>query len=707
MRELDKFFYPKSVAIIGASKNPGKAGYQIFKNLIESKFDGKVYPVNPNEDEIFGHRCYSSLKEIEDEVDLILVAIPAPLTKDIFIEAKERGDVKAAVILASGFSETKIPERIKLEKEIVRIAKEANIRVMGPNCVGVMNTENKLDTTFAAGIKKVRGSISFITQSGSLGASVAAFCVNQDVPIGFAKWAHVGNQCDISVLDVLKYYKDDAQTKSIAMYVEGIDNAREFMEVAREITKEKPIVILKVGRSEVGSGAAASHTGSLAGSDALYDAAFEQAGIIRVNTIEELLDTAKAISMQPLPKGNRIAVLTEAGGPGIISVDEIGLGNVAVLPKFSDKTIKRLKEVLPPMAIVDHTDGYVDMSAAANEKQHEEALEIVLEDEEVDGVIHLSVPPTFLIPKKMGILSAKAIKKYDKPVTVCYLAGEWVREGRLALEKEGIPTFDMPDRAARAMINMVKRRIMLDNMKDDRVEEISLVEANKEKIKDLIKDYKEKNMNLTEVEARNILSEYGIDFGKFEFANSVEDAVVKAEQIGYPLVMKIMSPDIIHKSEAGGVIVNIRNENELRSAYFKIMENAKNYSTGARINGVLLTPMLTEGVEMIIGAVRDEQFGPCVMIGFGGIFVEVLKDVAFKIAPISYAEARGMVQKLKLFPILDGIRGQGKLDVDAVVDTIVKVSRLITEIEDIKEIDINPIRVYEKGIAALDGRIII
>ena len=705
MRELDKFFYPESVAVIGASNDEGKAGYQILKNLIELDFHGKVYPVNPKEDRIFGIKCYPSLKDVDAEVDLILVTVPAPIVPRVFVEAKERGDVKAAVILASGFSETKIPERVKLEEEVMQIAREANIRIIGPNCVGVMNTENRLDTTFAAGIEKVPGSMSLISQSGSLGASIAAFSVNQAVPIGFAKWAHVGNQCDIDVLDVLKYYAKDDKTNSIAMYMEGIDNAREFMEVAKEIAAEKPIVILKVGRSELGSGAAASHTGSLAGADALYDAAFEQAGILRVDTIEELLDTAKAISMQPLPKGNRIAVLTEAGGPGIISVDEIGLGDTAVLAKFSQKTIDRLKEILPPMAIIDHTDGYVDMSAAADEEQHAEALRIVLEDEGVDGVIHLSVPPTFLIPKEMGKLSAEAIKEYDKPVVVCYLAGDWVQKGREALEREGIPTFDMPDRAAKAMINMVKRRIMLDSMGDEVAKESPKIDKNN--IKSIIQGAKEKEINLTEVEARKILSEYGIDFGRYQLANSVEDAVEKAKDIGYPLVMKIMSPDIIHKSDAGGVIVNIKDEGELREAYNKVMENAVEYSEDARINGVLLTPMLPDGREMIIGAIRDQQFGPCVMVGFGGIFVEVLKDVSFKVAPVSQKEAMDMVKKLQLFPVLDGARGQAKLDVDAVVDTIVRVSRLIVENEDIVEIDINPIRVYEKGIAALDARVII
>lgn len=705
MRELDKFFYPESIAVIGASNDKGKAGYQIVSNLLDLGFEGEVYPVNPKETEIFNKKCYPSLKEIDAKVDLILVTVPASIVPSIFEEAKERGDVKAAVILASGFSETQIPERIKLEEDVVRIAKEANIRVIGPNCVGVMNTSNKLDTTFAAGIKKIQGSMSLISQSGSLGASIASFSVNQVVPIGFAKWAHVGNQCDISVLDILEYYKDDEQTKSIAMYMEGIDNAREFIELAREITRSKPMIVLKVGRSELGSGAASSHTGSLAGSDALYDAAFEQAGVIRVDTIDELLDTSKAISMQPLPKGNRIAVLTEAGGPGIISVDEIGLGDTAVLADFSEATLNKLRDVLPPMAIIDHTPGYVDMSAAANEIEHAEALKIILEDDGVDGIIHLSVPPTFLDPKKMGQMSADVIRKYDKPVTVCYLAGDWVQEAREALESAGIPTFDMPDRAAKAMINMVKRRQMLDSLED--ALEPNRTQINNKNIENIIKAAKDEGNGLTEIGSRMILSEYGIDFGKYELAENLEESLIKAKEIGYPLVMKIMSPDIIHKSDAGGVVVNIDSEDSLKQAYEHVIKNAKKYNSDAKIDGVLLTPMLEEGTEMIVGAIRDQQFGPSVMVGFGGIFVEVLKDVKFKIAPVSFNEAMQMVQGLQLFPILDGIRGQAKLDIASVADLIVKVSNIIVENEEVKEIDINPIRVYENGISALDARVII
>ena len=705
MRELDKFFYASSIAVIGASNDEKKAGYQIIRNLVELGYVGEVYPVNPKEDEIFGIKCYASLKDIDAPVDLILVSVPAPAVPGIFLDAKERGDVQAAVILASGFSETRIPERVELEEAVIKIAKEANIRVMGPNCVGIMNTENRLDTTFAAGIDKIPGSMSLVSQSGSLGATIAAFSVNQAVPVGFAKWAHVGNQSDIDVLDVIKYYKDDEKTKSIAMYMEGIDNAREFIEVAKDIAAEKAIVVLKVGRSELGSGAAASHTGSLVGADELYEAAFEQAGVLRVDTIEELLDTAKAISMQPLPQGNRIAVLTEAGGPGIISVDEIGMGDVAVLPKFSPETLKRLRELLPPMAIIDHTDGYVDMSAAADERHHAEALKIVLEDENVDGIIHLSVLPTFLNPKLMGEMSAEAIKQYDKPVTVCYLAGEFVQEGREALENAGIPTFEMPDRAAKAMINMVRRRQMLDRI--GKTETGDEQAKDRQKIDAIIEKAKEQKVNLTEVESRQILAEYDIDFGQYALATSIEDAALKAEAIGYPLVLKIMSPDIIHKSDAGGVIVNVKNVEELKIAYAQVMKNAREYSADARINGVLLTPMLPEGTEMIIGAIRDAQFGPCVMVGFGGIFVEVLKDVNFKMAPVSRVEARDMVEKLKLFPVLDGIRGRAKLDVDAVVEVIMRISRLIVENEDIKEIDVNPIRVYEQGISALDARVII
>lgn len=456
---LDNFFYPSSIAIVGASNNPAKAGYQVAKNMLRLKFQGKFFFVNPNEDEIFGHKTYKSLSNIKEKVDLVEIIIPAAGAVKVFQEAEERGDVKAAIVMASGFSETKIAENIELERQMLEIADRAGIRIFGPNCVGVMNTENNLDTSFAPNIIQKSGGMSIISQSGGVGSSILMFSGDQPVPIGFNKWAHVGNMSDVTTEEILRYYSEDEETKVIAMYMEGMKDARKFFETAKELTPKKPLIVLKVGRSEIGAEAAASHTGSLAGSDAIFDGAFKQTGIIRVDTIEELVDTSKALSISDLPKGNRIAILTEAGGPGVISMDEIGSHEEVTLAAFSEETNQRLRDLLPKMALISEPAGYVDMTAAADGPQHAEALEIILEDEGVDSVLLLSVPPTFLTPTEIAEHVGEKMplaKKLGKPVYACFLAGDWVKEANAIMENDGIPTFEMPHRAAKALVNVTK-----------------------------------------------------------------------------------------------------------------------------------------------------------------------------------------------------------------------------------------------------------
>mgnify|MGYP000913107180 CR=1 FL=1 len=456
---LNNFYYPKSIAIIGASNNPSKAGYQVANNMMRLGFQGNVYFVNPKEDMIFGKKAYDSLLDIKEEVDLIEIIIPAKGVLEVFKQAEQRGDVKAAIIMASGFSETGIPENIELEKEMLTIAKRAGIRVFGPNCVGVMNTENHLDTTFAPNITQRDGSMSVISQSGSIGSTLLMYTCDQPVPMGFSKWGHVGNMSDVTTDELLRYFSEDEKTKVIIMYMEGMKDARSFFNTAKEVTPVKPLVVLKVGRSEIGSVAAASHTGSLAGSDKIFDGAFKQTGVIRAETVEELIDTAKAFTMVDEIKGNRVAILTEAGGPGVIAMDEIGLHDDVKMAKFSKDTEDKLREVLPAMALISHPDGYVDMTAAADGPQHAEALEILLRDEGVDAVLLLSVPPTFLTPTEIAdyVNSKMALaKEYKKPVFACFLAGNWVKDAHIMMEESGIPTFEMPQRAAKALVNLIK-----------------------------------------------------------------------------------------------------------------------------------------------------------------------------------------------------------------------------------------------------------
>lgn len=704
LASLNHFFYPQSIAIVGASDDPGKAGYQITRNLLDLGFVGPVYPVNPYKKEVLGLTCYRDLRSVPGAVELVVISVPAFEVPGILRQAARRGDVRAAVIIASGFSETKIPERVELEREVVAIAREAGIRLMGPNCVGVMNTENHLDTTFAAGIKQVPGGMSVISQSGALGAAIMMFAGDQPVPLGFAKWAHVGNQSDVDVLEILRYYGQDAGTRVIAMYMEGVDDGRSFLEVAREVARQKPIIILKVGRSEVGSGAAASHTGSLAGSDQVYEAAFAQAGILRAANIEELLDTAKALAMQPLPKGNKMMVLTEAGGPGIIAVDELGLSPYVQMSDLRPETKEKLKALLPPMALVDHARGYVDMSAAASEKHHAEALACVLDDPEVDGVILLSVPPTFLNPR---VLAEEIIKvreeKPDKPVVVCLLGGEFVREARQLLEVAGIPTYDVPDRAARALARMVQRAHYLQKVSQRTPGE---GEPAAGKYLEIEKALQERR-NLLEPEAQRLLSAFGIPTARSIWVKTLEEGLAAAEQLGYPVVLKIVSRDILHKTDAGGVKININNPAEFKVAYEDILTSVAHYNPEARIEGMLVSAQATPGLEVIVGAKRDPQFGPVVMFGLGGIFVEVFKDVVFRVAPVTVEEAREMIREIKGYPLLAGARGRRPGDVEELAKVIANVSRLMLTCPQIAEVDLNPMVVYNRGVLSLDARVIV
>lgn len=454
---LDVFFYPRGIMVVGASTNPSKAGYQVLRNLRRADFPGPVYAVNPKEREILGYTCYQTVSEVPPGVELMIVVVPAEAVPGVFREAAARGDVKAAVVLASGFAETGLPERVRLQEEMVSAARPAGIRIMGPNCVGVMNTENQLDTTFAPTVKMIPGGLSVISQSGALGASLLMFAGDHPVPMGFAKFCHVGNQSDVTLLEVLDYYAHDDSTRVVAMYLEGVSDGRKFMEVARRVTARKPLLVLKVGRSSQASSAALSHTGSLAGSDRVYEGAFKQIGAIRVYTVDDMLCAAKALSLQPLPAGNRICVLTEAGGPGTIAVDEIAVSGDASLAEFRPSTVTSLRDILPPMAMVGKPDGYVDMSAQASEEQHRRALACVLQDEGVDAVVLISVPPTFLSPVRLAEEILEVAGKSSKPVLVCLMSGEWVREARALLEQNGVPTFDMPDQAARAAVAMVRR----------------------------------------------------------------------------------------------------------------------------------------------------------------------------------------------------------------------------------------------------------
>lgn len=459
---VDKFFHPESIAVVGASNNPNKAGGQIINNLLNLGYRGRVFPVNPGETEIQGLTCYSNISGIEEKIDLLMITVPAPHVLPVVDAAARRGDIESIVVVSAGFSETKTPEGVEMERTLVETARRHGIRIFGPNCTGVINTALGLDTTIEPTVEQVPGGLSVFSQSGAMAGSILLVAEDQPQPVGFAKWAHVGNMCDVDTVDVLEYYGQDEATQVIVVYMEGYDRGRELMETARKITPHKPILVLKVGRNPLGSQAAFSHTGSLAGQYEVYRAAFRKSGIIPVDNLHSLVNTAKTLSMQPLPRGNRVCILTEAGGPGSMAMDRLGADKISRLATISPEGQKRLKEVLPNIAIVCQPDGYIDMTAAAMAPHHADALEVVLEEHEVDAVILITVPPTFLPPEDVARAIIERAKGSGKPILTCFLAGRWVQSARSLLEKEGFPTFDLPEQAVEALNAMVNRRRFLD-----------------------------------------------------------------------------------------------------------------------------------------------------------------------------------------------------------------------------------------------------
>lgn len=451
-----QIFYAKSIAIIGASNNPSKATHQIIKTMLREQFGGTLYPIHPTEKEILGLKCHKSLLEIKDKLELIIIGIPAKKVLNIIKQTSLRGDVLGIIIISAGFSETEKSENIDLEKKIIKIAKASGFRIFGPNCIGIINSDTKFSSSFVPITKIINGNIGFITQSGSFGGSLLMLSEESPKPLGFNKWAHLGNMADVSNTEILEYFGNDDRIKVIGMYLEGLPHGKQLIKIAKNVALNKPIFLFKVGVTDLGARATFSHTGTIAGSDKIFEAAFKQSGIVRVNTIEELFDSLKAGSMLQSPKGRNTCVLTEAGGPGIIALDEISKENYLKLAHISEPTKKKLKKTLPAMATICKPDGYIDITAAAMEKEHGNSLRFILEEPNVDSIILISLPPTFLPAINVAKEIVGIINKSSKPVAVCFMKGKLMQEARIFLENHNIPTFDTPDRAARALINLTK-----------------------------------------------------------------------------------------------------------------------------------------------------------------------------------------------------------------------------------------------------------
>jgi acyl-CoA synthetase (NDP forming) len=708
---LNAFFKPKSVAIVGASSDPKKPGHTALKNLVSMGYQGKVFPVNLREDFILGFRCYKNLLDIPEPVEVCVMLVSADLTMQVADELVQRknqfDDVTAAVCMSAGFGELNTREGKQREQELVRTLRSASIRLMGPNCVGVIDAYSGFNTNFDISAYP-KGGVSILTQSGAF-ANSFLFWAERLRMIGVSKFASIGNMADVSMSELLSFLKDDGSTRVIAIYLEGFRNPREFFEVAREVSSVKPIVVMKTGKSEIGSTAALSHTGSIAGSDAIYDGAFKQTGIIRARTILEFYDTLRAFEKQPVPEGNRVSVLTHMGGPGTICIDEISSIPELQLAKFSPETQKALKSICAPMANIGHPDGYVDLTAAHYEKLHNQVLQILFQDKNIDMVLQILAPSTFLDQKLLVNEIAQACQSQQggKTFLNAVTFGEFAHETRQGLEDAGMPTFEYSDILARVAGNMatyaafrksLSKQAAIPKYKSDPKIRSAEVISNASK---------RGRVSLLEPEAYEVCNEYGISVPPFRVVESIESAIISANEIGYPVALKVVSEEILHKTDVGGVMLGIASDSDLKGSYKHLAANVKKAVPNVSKPRVLVQKMIPSNTELVMGALRDKSFGPTVMFGMGGIYVEALKIVGFRLSPISLDEAKKLIYE-KLPPaLIKGVRGRGPMNVDSIAGVLVSLGQLLEEHPQIEEVDFNPVLPYQDGCIAVDARMII
>jgi acetyl coenzyme A synthetase (ADP forming)-like protein len=693
---LQSFFNPKSVAIIGASRQKGKVGYEILANLVAGGYPGKIFPVNPKADEIEGLKCYPDLASIGETPDLAIVIVPAQFVPSVMEEcAKVR--VKSAIIITAGFKEVG-PEGRKLEEAVVRIAQRAGIRFIGPNCLGVIAPSHKLNASFGGDLP-VPGTIGYISQSGALLAAILDLANANG--IGFSSLVSIGNKADIDELDIIKAFGTQRDTKVIAGYLESITDGDVFVREAEEISNRKPILLMKSGGTAAGAKAASSHTGSLAGGEVAYESAFKRSGIIRCDSIKEQFDFAQAFANQPLPEGPGVAVITNAGGPGIMAADAIEERGLT-FARLAEDTMKKLAENLPPAANVRNP---VDVLGDALADRYEFALNVVLDDPNVNCVIVLLTPQAMTQAKETAEAVVKMGKKKGKSVLACFLGASKVEEGAQVLRRGNIPQYDSPESAVatlKVMVDYVRWR-----NRPKRI--VRLFPVNRRKVESIIERHLRQGLlDIGEAEAKDIIEAYGFATPKGSIATTAEQAANIAQQLGYPVVLKIWSPDILHKSDVGGVKVGLKSEQEVKDAFDLMMYRIPKKKPEANILGVLVQEMVrSSGKEVIIGMHRDPHFGPLMMFGMGGIMVEVLKDVAFYLAPLTAEDAKQMLVNTKTYHILKGVRGQEGVDIDAIAEGLQRVSQLVTEFPEIKEMDINPYVVGAPGTTpiAVDARI--
>ncbi len=694
---LENFFQPDSVAVIGASRDPEKLGFAVLNNLKEGGYEGRLYPINPKAEEILGLKAYESVLDIEDPVGLAIIVVPSKIVPHVLRECGEKG-ISAVVIITAGFREAG-REGLERERELLDIAKEYDLRVIGPNCLGVIDTDTPLNATFAAGMPP-SGPIAFMSQSGALGTAVLDIAMAGR--IGFSKFVSLGNKADVSETDLLKAWGEDPSSRVILIYVEGLPDGQEFMRVARDVTRNKPVVAIKSGVTKSGSRAVSSHTGSLAGSEEAYVAAFKQAGVTRAGSMEQVFDYALGFAYQPLLRGNRVGIVTNAGGPGILATDAVERAGLEI-PRLSGETVQALKEYLPGAASAANP---VDVLGDALADRYEHAIKLVLDDSNVDSVIVIVTPQAMTEIESTAHVVGQLSQESDKPVLACFMGESRIDAGIRILREYDVPNYPFPERVAPALAAMESYR----REKDRPVFEPEPCEVCQPPVRELFSQVREQGrVSIGDAEAREVLEAYGFPVPESYLAETPEEAVEMAERIGYPVVLKIASPDILHKTDVGGVKLNVNSPGDVRDAFDLIVYRASRYVPDARVWGCLVQEMVREGREILVGMNRDPQFGPLVAFGLGGIYVEALRDVAFRIAPFSQEEAREMIGEIRSYPLLAGVRGESPADHEAMVDALMRVSQLVTDFPEIVELDINPLTVFDEGqgAVAIDMRLVL
>lgn len=682
---LTEFFYPKAVAVLGASKTPGKVGHAVLTNLLAGGYEGQVVPVNPSATEVLGHPCYARPVDAGVPIDLALIVVPETVVPQA-IEESVRAGAKAICVITAGYKEAGA-EGVRRERDLKALCAAHHVRLLGPNCLGLINTANGLNASFARQMPP-KGNISVISQSGALCTAILDLAMGRG--FGLAKLISIGNKADLNETDFLRALAEDDETKVIACYLESISDGDAFIKAAEAVSAIKPVVILKAGTTEEGARAASSHTGSLAGTDIAYEAAFRRAGVVRAHTFDTLFDYAIALAMQPLPKGDRIGIITNAGGPGILAADAVSSHGMRV-GALTPAVARRMSARLPASA---HVGNPVDVLGDAKPDRFEMAINEVLADDAVDALVVILTPQSMTEPSATADIIIECGMKSPKPVMASFMGGYDIIPARREFVKAGLPDYASPERAAGALRAMVDYAAW--RARPPRV--VVRYPVNRHRVERIIRRHQRMCApQAGEVDAKEILRAYDFNVLAGGMAHSVQECVHVAERVGYPVAMKVVSAQVIHKSDMGGVQLNLATPDQVRDAYELMMLRVQRRLPNAVIEGVYIERMSKPGREVILGMHRDPQFGPMLMFGLGGIFVEVMKDVSFYLAPVTVEEALQMLERTRSYALLKGVRGQSSVDLPAVASCIQRVSQLATDFPQILDLDINPLIVREAG----------